>query len=68
VNDWAEEYCNINPVLVPTSTVTAIVDEAKATRGSLRLTDAILVLVFERWERGIITKTQRDYLVNRLYS
>lgn len=48
--------------------VASIVDEAKATRGRLRLQDALLVLIFERWDRGIINEAERDYLVKRLYS
>ena len=45
-----------------------IMQEAKATVcPHLQLQDAVLVLIFERWERGILNKDERDRLVKRLY-
>jgi hypothetical protein len=56
-----EDYLNLVAV--------AIADEARATKCEhIRLQDALLILVFERWERGIINNDERDRLIKRLYT
>lgn len=48
---------------------TQISEEARATKCEhIRLLDALLILVFERWERGIINIDERDRLVKRLFT
>jgi len=57
-----------NVVLVTSSVTSSMVEEARATKCEhLRMQDALLILIFERWERGIINTSQRDTLVKRLY-
>jgi hypothetical protein len=46
-----------------------IMEEAKATKcDHIYLSDALLILIFERWERGILNIDERDRLVKRLYT
>ena len=47
----------------------SISDEAHATKCEhIRFADALLILIFERWERGILSIDERDRLVRRLYT
>lgn len=46
-----------------------IVEEVRATKCEhIRFQDALLILIFERWERGIISLDERDRLVKRLFT
>lgn len=48
---------------------TTISEEVRATKcDHIRFQDGLLVLTYERWERGIINTGERDILLRRLYT
>jgi hypothetical protein len=50
-------------------TAASITHEARATKCEhISFKDALLVLTFERWERGILSIDERDRLLRRLYT
>ena len=43
-----------------------IKEEARATRGTLSMYEAVRILIHERYERHILSKDERDYLLHEI--